>query len=196
MSELSIQRFKGNQVLSYIDDLAKLRLTVFKEYPYLYQGNMEYELKYLQTYVACKESVLVIVKNGHEVVGVSSAIPLEFETPECQQPFIEKNMPINKIFYFGESVVLPQYRGRGVYRQFFHERENAAVAYGSSVTAFCAVARDENDPRRPDDYVSLDSIWKHFGYQQHPELIAYYEWKEIDSAEQTRKPMVFWTKTL
>lgn len=196
MSELSIQRFKGNQALPYIDDLARLRLTVFKEYPYLYQGNMAYEKEYLQTYAACKESVLVIVKKGDEVVGVSSAIPLAFETEECQKPFIEHNMPIEKIFYFGESVVLPEYRGKGIYRHFFNERENAAVAYGSSITVFCAVARDESDPRRPDDYVSLNSIWEHFGYQQHPELVAYYEWKELDSNESTRKPMVFWTKTL
>ncbi len=195
MGELTIQRFKGEQAVSFIDKLAKLRITVFKEYPYLYQGNMDDERDYLKTYIH-KESILVIVKNGSDVVGVSTAIPLAFETEQCQKPFIDQNLPINKIFYFGESVLLPQYRGRGIYRQFFHERENAAVGYGSQMAAFCAVVRDENDPRRPKDYVPLDTIWQHFGYQPHPELQAFYEWQEIDSNKQTSKPMIFWTKSL
>lgn len=196
MGELTIQRFIGNQGLVYIDKLAELRINVFREYPYLYQGNLEYERDYLNTYATCKEAILVIVKDGSEVVGVSTAIPLEFETEECQKPFIDQNLHINKIFYFGESVLLPQYRGNGIYRQFFHERENAAVRYGSSMAAFCAVVRDENDPRRPKDYVPLDSTWQRFGYQQHPELQAFYEWQEVDSNQKTSKPMIFWTKAL
>lgn len=196
MSGLTIQRFKGEQAFTYIDKLAELRIKVFKEYPYLYDGKLEYEKKYLSTYTNCPESILVIVKDKEEVVGVSSAIPLEFETSECQQPFIDSQLPINSIFYFGESVLLPQYRGTGVYRSFFHERENAARNYGSHMAAFCAVERDENDPRRPNDYTTLATIWQHFGYKQHPELRAYYEWKEIDSDKSTRKPMIFWTKDL
>ncbi|MGE3318665.1 MAG: GNAT family acetyltransferase [Candidatus Berkiella sp.] len=196
MTELTIQRFKGNQAFPYIDNLAELRIKVFREYPYLYDGKLDYEKKYLSTYANCQESVLVVVKDGEEVVGVSSAIPLEFETPECQQPFIDNQLSIDHIFYFGESVLLPQYRGTGVYRSFFHERENAARQYGSQMAAFCAVSRPDDDPRCPSDYTPLDGIWQHFGYQQHPELRAFYEWKEIDSDKATSKPMIFWTKSL
>ena len=114
MGELTVQRFKGTHSLAYIDKLAELRIKVFREYPYLYQGNLDYEKNYLRTYVTCKEAIIVIVKDGNEVVGVSTAIPLEFETPECQKPFIEQNLPLNKIFYFGESVLLPPYRANGI----------------------------------------------------------------------------------
>lgn len=196
MGELTIQRFKGNQTLSFIDKLAELRIKIFKEYPYLYEGNIEYEREYLKTYTECKESILVIVKDGSEVVGVSTAIPLVFETPECQKPFIEQKLTLSNIFYFGESVLLPQYRGSGIYRQFFHERENAARNYGSHMAVFCAVVRDDNDPRRPKEYVSLNNVWQRFGYQQDPELHAIYQWQEVDSSIQTSKPMVFWTKAL
>lgn len=196
MNELTIQRFKGNQAFAYIDKLAELRIKIFREYPYLYDGKLDYEKKYISTYTNCQESVLVIVKDGEEVVGVSSAIPLEFETNECQQPFVDNKLSIENIFYFGESVLLPQYRGTGVYRSFFFERENAARNYGSQIAAFCAVSRQENDPRRPLNYVPLNTVWQHFGYQQHPELRAYYEWKEIDTDKSTSKPMIFWTKNL
>lgn len=175
MGDLTIQRFKGSQGLPFIDKLAELRINIFREYPYLYQGNLEYEKDYLNTYASCKEAILVIVKDGMEVVGVSTAIPLEFETEQCQKPFIDQNLNVNKIFYFGESVLLPQYRGSGLYRQFFHERENAAISYGSNMAAFCAVDRDENDPRKPTNYVPLNQVWQHFGYQQRKDLCAFYQ---------------------
>lgn len=196
MDDLEVVRLKGQHLNAAIEDLARLRFTVFREYPYLYDGNMEYEKKYLDTYVQCKESVLIAVKDKDEIVGVSTAIPLEFETTDCKRPFIEHRLPVNEIFYFGESVLLPQYRQRGVYRHFFNHREAAAKEYGSKIAAFCAVVRDEKDSRRPQNYTALDSVWQHFGYEKHPELLTQYKWKEIGSSEQTFKSMVFWMKTL
>ncbi len=191
-----IKRFKGKEILPFISDLAKLRIEVFKEYPYLYVGNMEYETEYLNTYTSCPESVMALVYINNKVVGVSTAIPLEFETAECKQPLIEHAKDIKKIFYLGESVLLPQYRGHNIYRHFFHERETAAQEYGSKITAFCAVERDPHDPRRPKEYMPLDNVWRHFGYEKHPELCAYYEWKEIGEKTESKKPLIFWLKNL
>ncbi len=196
MSELNIVCLKGAQIVEAIDNLAQLRFTVFREYPYLYDGEIEYEKAYLNTYIQCPESVLVTVWDKDKIVGASTAIPLEFESKECQKPFIENKMPLNEIFYFGESVLLPQYRKQGIYRHFFNQREAAAKDYGSKIAAFCAVKRDENDERRPQGYIPLDTVWQHFGYEQHPTLCAYYKWKEINNHEQTLKPMVFWMKQL
>ena len=36
------------------DDIASLRLKVFKDFPYLYDGNIEYEHKYLERYSLSK----------------------------------------------------------------------------------------------------------------------------------------------
>ncbi|MGD9593120.1 MAG: hypothetical protein AB7V32_11425 [Candidatus Berkiella sp.] len=196
MEGLEIAVFKGKQTHQHIDKLAHLRINVFKEYPYLYDGSLDNERTYLKTYTECDESILIVIFDNKEIVGASTAIPLAFETPECQQPFIENNLPISDIFYFGESVLLPAYRHRGVYKHFFSQREKAAKDYGSKQAAFCAVLRDENDTRKPMDYVPLNDIWHHFGYQQHPKLLAYYEWLEVNQSQKTKKPMTFWMKTL
>ncbi len=196
MNNIHIQRLKGQQAHSYIQELGHLRMTVFREYPYLYEGELKYETDYLNTYLQCEEAVLVIAKDGTQIVGASTAIPLDFEVDECQKPFIDNRLAMANIFYFGESLLLPAYRGKGVYRQFFEQREAAAKEYGSQFAAFCSVVREKNDPRRPLGYTPLDDIWQRFGYQEHPELVAYYKWQEIDHAEQTIKPMVFWMKKL
>ncbi len=196
MEGLEITSLKGKQILGSIDKLAQLRMTVFREYPYLYDGDFVYEQKYLRTYSQCDESVLIIVRMNDEIIGASTAIPLAFETAECQKPFIENQLNVSDIFYFGESVLLPEYRKKGVYSHFFSQREKAAKHYGAKQSAFCAVVRDANDKRRPKDYVPLDEVWRHFGYEIQPNLCAYYDWKEIDQSEQTTKPMTFWMKNL
>lgn len=196
MQALRIVRLKGKEILPYLSDLANLRITIFKDYPYLYEGHLEYESNYLKTYASCSESIMVVVFDKQTIVGASTAIPLEFETAECKQPFLEKGMNIPDIFYLGESVLLPQYRNQNIYRHFFYERESAAYEYGCHFTAFCAVKRPQDDPKQPKNYRSLDKIWEHFGYQKHPELCAYFEWKEVGEKSASKKPLIFWLKKL
>lgn len=193
---LQISRLSGKEILPHINDLAKLRISVFKEYPYLYQGSFEYELKYLSTYTASPDSVMIIVSDHGKVVGASTAIPLKFETDECQKPFLHSNININDVFYFGESVLDKNYRGQGIYRHFFLEREAAARAACCHIATFCAVERPDDDERRPKDYTPLDAIWTHFGYVKHPEIATTYEWCEIGETTQSPKPMTFWLKTI
>jgi hypothetical protein len=45
-------------------------------------------------------------------------------------PFIAAGGNVDHIFYFGESVLLPQFRGMGIGHHFFDEREAAARAAG------------------------------------------------------------------
>lgn len=47
MSNISISVLTGIQVTQYIEAEARLRIAIFKEYPYLYDGNLEYEMRYL-----------------------------------------------------------------------------------------------------------------------------------------------------
>ena len=196
MPDTDIHHLKGKEILPYLTELAHLRMTVFKEYPYLYEGDLAYEEKYLQTYADCNESIMVLAINAKQIIGASTAIPLTFETEEVKQPFQDQKMDIEEVFYFGESILLPKYRGHGIYRHFFLERERAAKAYGSTIAAFCAVERPSDDPKKPINYQPLDPVWRHFGYSKHPQLRAYFEWKETGESNPSTKPLVFWLKTL
>jgi GNAT superfamily N-acetyltransferase len=191
---LKILAFKGEEIHPYITDLAKLRIRVFKEYPYLYEGKLEYEMDYLQRYIASSESIMVIVFEGDHIVGVSTAMPLKFELVEFQQPFLSAKMDIEKIFYLGESVLDKAYRGQGVYRHFFEERELAAKKYGCHTYAFCAVERSADDPRRPMEYKPLDEVWQRFGYQKHQDLFTDFNWPEVGEKQASSHRMVFWLK--
>lgn len=196
---LTIKRITGSDgtLEAHLKDLAQLRIEVFRAFPYLYDGSIDYEMSYLQTYTACPESIVVLVLDGDRVVGATTGLPLDAETAEFQKPFIEAGYDASRIFYCAESVLLPEYRGKGVYPKFFEEREGHARSMGRfDICAFCCVKRPENHPLRPHDYVPLDRIWSRFGYLKHSELRTSYSWKDIDEAQESDKPMVFWLKSL
>ena len=200
MSEsLTIRRLTGSdpELRAFLPDLARLRIEVFRDFPYLYDGTVEYEEKYLETYTECPESIVVLVLDGEKAVGATTGLPMDAETEEFRKPFVEAGHDPARIFYCAESVLLPAYRGRGVYPKFFAEREGHARALGRfDLCTFCCVQRPEDHPLRPADYVPLDRIWSKFGYVKHPELSTTYDWKDVDTAEETAKPMVFWLKSL
>jgi GNAT superfamily N-acetyltransferase len=100
------------------------------------------------------------------------------------------------MFYFGESVLLSDYRGQGVGHRFFDERESFAREQGFAWAAFCAVVRPLDHPSRPAGYVPHDAFWAKRGFVCHPDLKVAFSWKDIGAAQETEKPMVFWLKQL
>ncbi len=44
-NDLEIKVISGRQLLPHMESIARLRISVFRAYPYLYDGDMEYEKK-------------------------------------------------------------------------------------------------------------------------------------------------------
>jgi GNAT superfamily N-acetyltransferase len=197
MSEVSIQSLSGGAINASLPELARLRIQVFRDYPYLYEGSADYEEKYLQTHANAPDSVMVLAKDGEEVVGASSGLPLLAETPNVIEPFTARGYDPARIFYYGESVLLREYRGLGLGQRFFAERETHVRGLERfDIICFCAVERPANHPRRPPDYRPLDGLWTRQGFVRHPELRAIFSWRDLDEATESPKPMRFWLKRL
>ena len=196
-ASLNVQRVSGNAIDPYLSALARLRIRVFREFPYLYQGNAAYEEKYLKTYVGTPDSVLVLVRDGERVAGASSGLPLAAEPPRVIEPFLAHGHDPRRIFYYGESVLLPEYRGRGLGKRFFEEREAHVRGLGRfDLACFCAVERPTDHPRRPAAYRPLDAFWNRQGFIKHPELQTMFSWRDLDEDAESPKPMTFWLKRL
>lgn len=197
MSEdLELINFHGSELERRLDALGRLRIEVFREYPYLYDGSLEYEREYLKTYCRTDRSLVVLVFDGGEVVGATTCLPLADEGPEFQEAFLKAGYDLSGICYFGESILLPAYRGRGIGKEFFRRREEHARRLGLRIAAFCAVDRPPDHPRRPAGYEPLDAMWKKQGYTKHPELRATFVWKEIGEAAESPKTLTFWLKEM
>lgn len=192
---LRLENFHGSSLAPHLDALGALRIAVFREYPYLYDGDLDYERTYLGTYLRSPRSLVVLAFDGDAVVGATTCIPMVDEGPEFQAPFILAGIPLEQICYFGESILLPAYRGRGVGKAFFERREaHARTLPGLKYTAFCAIDRPADHPQRPADFRPLDDFWVRNGYTRRPGLQCEFHWKEIDEPDPTAKTLTFWLK--
>jgi GNAT superfamily N-acetyltransferase len=182
---------------SVLDALARLRITVFRDWPYLYDGTLDYERKYLAKLAAAPGAVIVAAYDGETIVGCATGGPMTEMEAEFAEPFRARGHDIGCIFYCGESVLLPGWRGRGLGHAFFDHREAQARALGGFThAAFCAVVRPEDHPLRPKDYVPLDGFWTKRGYTKADGVVTRFAWKDTDQPAETEKPMQFWMRAL
>lgn len=196
-SELEIIRLNGNAARAFVNELAELRLKVFWDFPYLYEGTVEYEKKYLETYFTAKKSFILLIKDGPQVVGATTGILASEEEESFRKPFELAGFDPATVFYFGESVLLPHYRGRGLGKIFFQEREAFARSLGTIRTlSFCAVVRDSHHPLMPPDYRPLNTFWESQGFEMHPSMTTTYEWLDRGENAVSAKKMQYWIKNI
>ena len=169
---------------------------MFREWPYLYEGSREYEEQYLKPYIDCQRSLAVLVWDGDRCVGASTCMPLEEAPPDIQRPFAQAGRACAGVAYFGESVLLPEYRGRGLGVMFFDMRERHARSLGLLTCAFSVVERPNDHPLRPSNYVPNDEFWRRRGYCPDSTLRTTLSWPDIGQADNTPKPMTFWVRAL
>ncbi|WP_136067334.1 GNAT family N-acetyltransferase [Modicisalibacter radicis] len=196
MVDTTLMSCQGGDVAPHLEALARLRIRVFRDFPYLYDGDLAYEADYLSRYAECPDSLFVLAFDGDALVGAATGMPLAAECEPFRQPFEGAGIDPRSVFYYGESVLLPDYRGRGIGKAFMAEREDHARRRGFARVAFCAVEREPDHPARPADYQPLHGFWSARGYRRRPELTTSFAWKDVGADRETGKTMVFWLREL
>lgn len=194
---LRVENLTGAAVGAAIPELARLRVAVFRDWPYLYDGTINYETAYLRRFAASKDSIVVAAFDGDAIVGVATGAPLSDHAEAFASAFIERGLDIDRIFYCGESVLLSDYRGHGLGHAFFDGREAHARALGRFThITFCGVVRPDDHTLKPRDYRPLDAFWMKRGYARAEGLTTKFAWKDVDQPAETEKLMQFWMKAL
>lgn len=193
MNELSFRCYYGSEIEEIIPQLGELRIKVFYDFPYLYDGDLTYETEYLKIYTSHPASIVYAVFDGSELVGATTGIPLIFESEEVKKPFRDLNHDLEKIYYFGESILLKNYRGLGLGHRFFDVREKHALLHGFEITTFCSVVRSDNHALKPGDYRSNDAFWSKRGYLKQA-FSCHMSWLDRNMDYETKKELQFWAK--
>ena len=190
------RRLSISEVAEVLPDLARLRIKVFRDWPYLYDGDLSYEENYLQPYAADDQAVVIGAYDEGRLVGASTGMPLLKHDEDFAAAFKGNDFDLQRLFYCAESVLLPQYRGQGLGHVFFDIREEAARKMGCTYCAFCAVERPSDHPARPAEYRPLDTFWLGRGYKKLQGIEAQFHWKDLGEKTESIKSLQFWGRPL
>jgi GNAT superfamily N-acetyltransferase len=198
---ITVEPLTGEALKAALPALGALRIRVFRDWPYLYDGTAAYEQEYLSHFAAAEGALIVAARDGDRIVGVATAAPLAGHTAEFVPLFTARGLDPDRVFYCGESVLLPEYRGHGLGHAFFdareaHARELRGAKGPYTHATFCGVVRPADHPLRPAAYRPLDAFWEKRGYRKVDGLVGSYTWKDIDQDTETAKPMQFWMRPL
>lgn len=193
---MRLEALTGAVIAEAVPALARLRIAVFAEWPYLYSGDLAYEEQFLTAFAAAPDAVLVVARDRETIVGASTASPMTAQEPEIRDPVAAHGIEPGSAFYFGESVLLPDYRGRGLGHGFFDQREAHARRCGAEYALFASVLRPDDHPARPHTYRPLDTFWRARGYAPVEGLLCHIDWRDHGEVADSPKPLQFWMRAL
>ena len=132
IDDIEVRALRGPDLEAALDDVAGLRIAVFRDWPYLYDGSRDYEREYLGAYRDNPGALLVGAFHDGRLIGASTSTPMEDHAAEFAAPFQALGIATDKILYGAESVLLRPYRGIGLGHRFIDLREAHARAARSS----------------------------------------------------------------
>jgi len=196
---ISVEVLSGSALDAALPDLARLRIEVFRAFPYLYNGTEAYEAGYLRAFAGARDAIVVAARDaGGRIIGCATGSALDGHHPAFAGALAAADPDVApaSVFYCAESVLQSGFRGQGLGHAFFDAREAHARSLGYAVSCFCAVIRPADHPLKPADYTPLDAFWRRRGYAPVEGAIAHFPWLDIGEADETAKPMQLWARDL
>ena len=173
--------------------LAELRISIFREYPYLYDGDMEYEKHYLQKFSTGKDACIILAFFKQKVVGALSGLALSAEDESVYKVWL--TFPeFNHVYYLSEILIEKSFRKLGLGNQMFDLMHEWVSSHFYTFSVLATVIRPDNHSLRPTDYRTLDHFWQNKGYRQIPDKKCFLSLKEIDQEVDTQNELSFWMK--
>lgn len=191
---VDVKALSGDALQAALPDLARLRIAVFRAFPYLYEGTEAYEQDYMRSYRDNPRAILVAAVSDRRIIGAATGMPLADHGDATQLK--GGGLEVATTFYCAESVLLPEFRGQGVGHAFFDHREAHARRLGFATSAFCSVIRPADHPLRPAGYRPHDVFWTKRGYAPLPGALAEFTWTDVGETQESCKELQFWARDL
>jgi len=196
VKEITEQLLTGDVIAHVLDDLATLRLDIFREYPYLYEGRREDELNYLGTYAKTPDACVILAYDGSAVIGAATGMPLIQEAPQMRAAFAGTTLPLDEVYYVGELLFRLDYRNYGLGQKLLDRLESQIRSLDRYRMLTCAtVERPADHPLRPRDSIPITRFLARTGFVRLSGVTTSFMWLETDGVKRDH-PMQFWIKNL
>jgi len=198
---ISVRVHQGLGIQGFVDYIAELRISTFKEFPYLYKGDILCEKKYIEEYIKDARSMLSLIYVNKELAGFLTGMPLSCSADVISHSgtiFRNKGIDPSIYYYYGEMIVLPNFRNLRLPSILFASLDREVKNMLFTYTCFLTVVRDDDHPMRPDNYKDTSHIWYREGYKK-MNITTEFNWPQIQSdgsVKEESSVLEYWSKKL
>lgn len=193
----SVELFVSD-IAPYLPFMAQMRVKEYAEYPYLYDGDMQEELQYVQWFSTLKHSAMAIAFYNDEPVGFIAGTALtsfdEHFKGSCDL-FSSAGFDPETYYYFSDAIVMPEHRNKLLLNEMAQAVEEHAQILG--YTAGCFVCESHaSHLLKPKEYKELDPLFKRQGYAK-TDMVISYSWltRQADGTTKVQThAMNYWIK--
>lgn len=190
-----VRTLSRDEVAGRLREIAMLRITVFRSWPYLCEGDLDQEREYLRRYAENAHAIVAGAFDGAAMVGVTTGAPLSDHEPSVAAAARTLGLNTPDVFYMGESILLPAFHGRGLGHAFFDVRERHARRHLFRHAMFASLIRPADHPARPRTPRDLEPFWRKRGYAP-TGATAKMRWRDVGDEAETEKRLAIWGRTL
>lgn len=179
---------RGTEIAPVLEELGMLRIRVFREYPYLYDGSLEYEQKYLQYYAANPDGMVILLRDtDNQVVGAATGQP-------AKGNWADNSLKVfgDDAYYWGELILDRPYRKRGIGNDLYKQMLAKIHELGYTKIGIYMIVTRPDDPLRPSDYLEISDFAHNHGYRKIPGATEEWSWKHIGDTEETPHTLQAW----
>lgn len=197
----SFEIYYGKKIEPHIQIVAQMRIKEFANYPYLYDGNMDYEKEYLTYYTKNEHSMLILVKEKNKVIACATSTPLSVFIDffgDSRNSFERASKNIDQFYYYGEIIILPQYRNLGLGNQIYNKRLEYAKSLAYKNVAIITVVRPSDHKLKPNNYIETYGLFEKQGFKPNGITCenSYLTFVECGVSKEKLNLMKYWEKEL
>jgi len=195
IQNVTFEVLKGSQIKSIEKSFADLRITIFREYPYLYEGDLSTEKHYFDMFG--DNTICITAKDGAAIIGISIGTPLQEVLKRFLEPLTEAHINVKRMFYLADLLVLKSYRGQRIGHALYELFEKEVQKTGQFSTIIVReISKSPDDPKKPSDYHSLDFFWNKRGFKKIDGISQQDKWKAIGDEDISLHTMIYQVKNL
>lgn len=163
-NNLRIESLSGAESKKYFEDFARLRIEIFREYPYLYEGTVENERNYIENYLSNPQSRIFVLFDGDKICGMLTTVPMSGEYQDIIASFEKTGLKSSESFYLGDMILQKEYRNRKLFPIFFNAALEHAKCKGfKTLSLMCIVCKDA-DWGRPAEFRDVVRLCEKIGF--------------------------------
>lgn len=181
-----------------IEFIAQSRIQAYREYPYLYEGNLQEEIAHIKWFFSLPRSAAAFAYDGTKLIGViigTSFKDFDEHFKGSVDRFKKAQLDPEEYYYFTDIIISPAYRGRGIAKRLSKLIEDHAKDLGYKAGC-CVNESHEKHPLKPSDYKGLDVAFANAGYRKLPVTLTFnWQTRVADGRSQDMDHiLVYWIK--